>query len=331
MAATIKDISKRTGLSLGTVSNYLNGYKVKEKNQKLIEDAIEELDYKVNNLARGLRTNRSYLVAIVVPDLGLDFCIDMISAVSNTISKNGYNLVLCVLNGSEYDKVKFENLASQNIDGYIIMPPDETCHIKDSIDEISSMAPVIMVDREMESENDLISVTVNNEKAAFDAVNKLIDMGHEKIAIINSYNTISTANMRLKGYKKALKSRGISVNKDYIFEGKFSESNGYDSCKEALELEDPPTAFFTTSLSITKGVVKYLQSSEKYRYADFEVLGFDTESISDILSPKLNVVNQPVEDMGKFVGEKLIKLINEEEEYEPNNYIFDCELNFHDR
>lgn len=329
MAATIKDISKKTGLSLGTVSNYLNGYKVKEKNQKLIEDAIEQLDYKVNNLARGLRTNRSYLVAIVVPDLGLDFCIDMISAISNNISKNGYNLVLCVLNGSEYDKVKFENLASQNVDGYIIMPPDETLHIKDSIDAISSNTPVIMVDREMDCKNDLISVTVNNEKAAFDAVSRLIDMGHEKIAIINSYNTISTANMRLNGYERALESRGIAVVEDYIFEGKFSEANGYESCKKALELENPPTAFFTTSLSITKGVVKFLESSDKYRYEDYKVLGFDTESISDILNPKLDVVKQPVEEMGKFVGEKLIKLINGNEEYEPKKYVFDCELNFH--
>ena len=95
MAATIKDIAKKPGLGLATISSYLNGGNVREKNRLKIEEAIEELHYEVNEVARGLKTNRTKLIGILIPELNNIFCAEIITEVEDILRSHGYATMVC--------------------------------------------------------------------------------------------------------------------------------------------------------------------------------------------------------------------------------------------
>ena len=123
MATTIKDIAKKTGLGLATISSYLNGGNVREKNRILIEEAIEELHFEVNEIARGLKTNRTRLIGIIIPELNNPFFAEVVAEMEDILRNNGYATMLCDCRTDEKrEKEAIEFLKKRRVDGIISMP-----------------------------------------------------------------------------------------------------------------------------------------------------------------------------------------------------------------
>ena len=123
MAATIKDVAKYTGLSIATVSKYINGGRVLEKNKVLIDEAIRVLDFKINEMARGLKTNRSMTAGILIPSLENIFFTSIVSNVENILLQNGYSSIVCdYRENPELEKEKLDFLISKMVDGIIMVP-----------------------------------------------------------------------------------------------------------------------------------------------------------------------------------------------------------------
>ena len=97
MAATMKDLAKRTGLGLATISSYFNGGNVREKNRKKIEEAIEELHYEVNEVARNLKTNATKTIGVVIPELNNTFCAEIITGMEDILRNHGYATMICAV------------------------------------------------------------------------------------------------------------------------------------------------------------------------------------------------------------------------------------------
>ncbi len=124
MAVTIKDIAKKTGLGLATISSYLNGGNVREKNKVKIEAAIEELHFEVNEVARGLKTNRTKTIGIIIPELNNIFCAEIITEVEDVLRSRGYATMLCDCRTDEKrEEEAVEFLNKRRVDGLILMPP----------------------------------------------------------------------------------------------------------------------------------------------------------------------------------------------------------------
>ena len=127
MAATIKDIANHTGLGLATISAYLNSGNVREKNRAKIELAIKELNFEVNEVARGLKTNRTHTIGVVIPELNNIFCTEIITGMEDILRKKGYATIVCdCRTDKKLEREAVDFLYRKRVDGIINMPVDST-------------------------------------------------------------------------------------------------------------------------------------------------------------------------------------------------------------
>ena len=164
MGATMKDIARETGLGLATISSYLNGGNVREKNRIKIEEAIEKLHFEVNEVARGLKTNRTKTIGIILPELNNIFFSEIITAAEDLLRSHGYATMICDCRSDvkrEEDAAEF--LLHRRVDGLIMMPTGAEKKVFDRFRK--SGRPVVLIDRRMEN-GDCDCVLVDNEGAA---------------------------------------------------------------------------------------------------------------------------------------------------------------------
>ena len=182
MAATIRDIKNKTGLSLATISKYLNGGNVLPENRALIEDAIKELNYEVNEIARGLVKNKTRTVGILVYDIASFFSSNILHYLGKELRKNGYGMMICdSCNDENLEAENLKFLLSRKVDGIIILPVSVSANFLEPAKK--SGIPVVLVDRAFQDE-EFDCVCIDNRVAAYRAVDILIKNNHKKIAII---------------------------------------------------------------------------------------------------------------------------------------------------
>ena len=146
MGATIRDVAKKTGLSLGTISKYINGQPVRESNRVLIEQAIAELQFKPNKIAKGLRNSQTFSVAVLLPMLTSNFCTSMISTIESYLLPRGYSVIVCECHNDtqmELQKTKF--LLDRMVDGIILIPYDTSGRQIELIQK--NQTPLVVVDQ----------------------------------------------------------------------------------------------------------------------------------------------------------------------------------------
>ncbi len=149
MAATIKDIARATGLGLATISSYLNGGNVREKNRIKIQKAIEELHFEVNETARGLRTNLTRTVGVVIPELTMVFCAEIITAMEDILRNHGYATIVCdCRTDAKREREAVEFLVHKRVDGLINMPVDKTGEHLEAFRQTGK--PLVLIDRKLQ-------------------------------------------------------------------------------------------------------------------------------------------------------------------------------------
>lgn len=305
MAATIKDISKMTGLGLATISSYLNGGNVRDKNRVKIEEAIEKLHFEVNEVARGLKTNSTKTIGIIIPELNNTFCAEIITAMEDTLRKKGYATIICDCRTDvkrEEEAVEF--LMHKRVDGIVNMPVDTTgSHLKKFI---ASGKPVVLLDRRIAG-LDCDSIYVDNRTAAQKAVEECIISGHNRIGIIAGPDNIYTAQERLRGYKDALKKAGIAIDEKLIFHGSYTIEAGENGFSRLVRENPDMTALFIVNYELTVGAM--IEANEKnIRIPEqLSIVGFDNLSFARACKPQLTVVTQPTDKIGLKAAQLILQ------------------------
>lgn len=312
MSATIRDISRETGLSLATISKYLNGGNVLPENREKIEVAIEKLHYEVNQIARSLVTKKTNTIGVVVCSIKCSFNGTFLHYANHVLSEKGYGLLICDSGNDEkkeLQNIKF--LLNKKVDGIIIIPVSTKSDFLQLVRQ--EKVPIVLVDRKVE-DSFVDCVKVDNEKAALNAVNLLIKYQHKKIAVIYGAKE-STGMERYKGYRKALKEAGISNPISYQKKGKHSVEFGYESMKQLLRLKNPPTAVFMTNYELTLGAIMAVNESQNISCPkDISMIGFDDLILTDIAQPKMCVVIQPMKELSESAVDLLLKRIDGNQE-----------------
>ncbi len=188
--STIKDVARRTGLSLSTISKYLNGGNVREENRLAIDAAIEELDYSVNVFARSLKANRSMTIGVLLPTISSPFFGRVVAAMEPVLRRSGYECFVCSYDfDREQELKKLEFLARYHVDGIVYVPENVTAgEVRARVGAI----PVVLIDRSLD-QADYDTVVVDNLNAVYMAIELLIGRGHRRIGLIAGPQTISTA------------------------------------------------------------------------------------------------------------------------------------------
>ncbi|MEE0954859.1 MAG: LacI family DNA-binding transcriptional regulator [Eubacterium sp.] len=306
MASTIKDIRKMTGLSLATISKYLNGGNVLPENKKKIDEAVKQLDYHVNEVARSLVTRKSRSIGFVVNSLTSPFDSTLVSYADKVLRKAGYSLVICDSNYSslqEAENVQF--LAQKNIDGLLVLPVSDRPHFLDPMK--AKGIPVVTADRVIEGYD---SVITDNERIGRDAAEYLIRKGHRKISIIYPVNVV-TGTGRFRGFVDTLKKYGIELPSAYIKPGDETSDFAYKAIRELMRLPEPPTAVITTNYDLNLGAVMGINEAGLTIPDDISMIGVDNLLLPNLMRPALTYVIQPMQEIGETAAARLMELIEQ--------------------
>lgn len=298
MAATIKDIVRESGISLTTVSKYLNGKQVRKSSEEKIEAAIKALDYHVNLNARSLRTSKSMTVGVLVDDIRNVFYCNMIHRLSQELEKNNYSVIISETRDltEEFD-VKMEALIRRDVDGIVII----TTQIKaEQLEKFcATFSNIVVIDAVLGGLNCDFVVT-DNIAAAYCATEQLITAGHCRIATTRAPQNWFTAQERLLGYKRALTDYKIEIDESLIFDTGFDIQSGYDFMKwlaDRINEPNGPTAILIQSYLITTGFITALAEERIPLLKDLSAICIDYYDINVAYSPKLDSYKQQDDEL----------------------------------
>lgn len=315
MAATIKDIANLTGLGLATISSYLNGGNVREKNREKIEAAIRELNFEVNEVARGLKTNRTHTIGVVIPELNNIFCTQIITGMEDILRKKGYATIVCDCRtdkGLEQEAVDF--LYRKRVDGIINMPVDSTgAHLRQfALDK----KPIVIIDRKL-PQISCDSILVDNRDAAKKAVDILIKNGHRRIGMITGPQDVYTARERYLGYETALKEAKITVDPELVVHCDYTIRGAVSGAEAMLDAHPEVTALFAANYEMTMGTMIVLNERGIRIPEQMSVIGFDNREFARALHPTLTIITQPTEAIAERAAETILNRLEGDEKAGP--------------
>ena len=303
--ATIKDVAHMAGVSVSTVSKFINGGNVRPENVEPIRSAIAALDFRVNPFARSLKTQRSRYIGILLPSITAPFFGSVVDALDRKLREHGYHsLISCYGSspGMERDNLQF--LLGNGIDGLVYAPEDITADVFYELTANSGI-PVVQVDRKIQGvASD--TVLVDNTDAVYKAVSRLIDKGHKRIAIVTGSRSVFSARERLMGYISALSDHNILYDDSLVISASNEFATGYRGFNALMQLSNPPTAVFATNYDITLGLITAARERGVKIGQELDVFGFDCVEVCTMMQPPLPVVHQPEADIGRTAAQYLI-------------------------
>lgn len=306
--ATIKDVAKLAGVSVGTVSRYLNGAEIKDSNKLKVDEAVKVYNFKLNPIARTLKTNRTNTVGVVITNLSDIYTTTIIRSIEEELYSSGYNIIVCDSWGKhELELEKIDILLDKRVDGLILYPSREDIDYSSLL--VDKKLPMVIIDRKVNNSR-CDQVLTDNVNATYTATEWLINNNHRKIGIITGPKEIFTASERLKGYIRAHEDYNLELQSNYIYGGNFSEESGYEGVCHLMSQAEPPTAIISSNYYTTLGAVKAAYSLELKIPDELSLIGFDNIGVSSIARPSLSIIVQPMEELGKAAAQLLIKRIN---------------------
>ncbi len=319
MPATMKDISKKTGLAMATISKYLNGGNVLPENKILIDQAVEELQYEINEMARGLSKNQTKIVGVMVYDISSYFSSNVLHYIGVELRKHGYGMMICdSANDEELEKENLRFLVNRKVDGLLVIPVSVSGEfLKPAKQE---KVPIVLLDR-MVRDEDYDSVSIDNRAAAIRATNTMIQNHHEKIAIIGAKEA-DTGAERYKGYCEAMREAGLSIREEYIKLKTFSIEDGFQSMKELMALEEPPTAVFLSNYEVALGGIMALNEAKWSCPEDVSLFAMDDLLFTKVMQPNLWLTTQPIKELCENAVRLLLGRMNHENEGSPVRLCF---------
>lgn len=305
--ATISDVAQKADVSVATVSRVLNGSsRVSPETALRVRRAIAELDYRPNLLGRNLRRTKSERILVLLPNIANPFYAEIVKGIEDVANRNGYSIMLCNTDSDpEREKKHIRMLKGYLADGAILMASEMTC---EELTELSREVPIVQC-CEYRAGLTISHVSIDNEMAAYQAVNHLVGLGHRRIAFIGARNHFLSSALRKDGYIRALKEAGIAFDQVYCGYGDYSYKSGFRIMKQLLGLNLRPTAVFCVSDLMAIGAIRSAMEENLRIPRDLAVCGFDNIYFSSMFKPTLTTVSQPMYDLGCTAMEVLINII----------------------
>lgn len=311
MSASIKDVAREAGVSIATVSRVLNNVDVvNDDTKKKVLEAISKLGYRPNIIARSLKTQKTSTIGIIIPDISNQFYPEIVRGAEDVANIYSYNIILCNTDlDSERELEYLRILKEKMIDGVLYMSNSLEEDVLKLINELK--IPVVLIETK-DKESNFPSITIDNEKAAYDATMFLISKGFKDIVFVGTHpNAENALSKRYLGYEKALKESGINVNPDLVCFSGIKPQDGANVVATFLK-DKKFDAIFCISDELAMGVINELREQGLSVPEDVSVIGFDNIFSSSIYYPKLTTVSQPMYDMGSVGMRMLIKIINKQ-------------------
>lgn len=301
--STIKDVAKKAHVSVATVSRVINqkGY-VNSETKQLVLDAINELNYVPNELARSLFQKKSSIIAVIVPHLTSYYFAELLEIIESYTLNLNYRLMVCNSQDDPEKESKYLKIFDQyNIDGIILI---SNTHRIDDFKKLN--IPIVEIDHKLAE--DIPSIQSNNFLGGKIAAQKLINSGCKKIIHFRGPSDLVTVQERTKGFKSVLEKNSIH-NFSYDLDFKSPSASDIENViKSNLDCD----GVFCDSDYIAILAIQAIQRAKKRIPEDIQVIGFDDIEMANVLRPKLTTISQSRKEIGEYAVSALMKLINKE-------------------
>ena len=311
--ATIKDVAKLAEVSVSAVSRVMNGYTdIGEKTKLRIRNAIEELDYSPNIVARKLSQKNSKTIGLLLANFeksdGRDGLLyQIMSGVYKAGQVLGYEVIAITGDSTTQAKNNFNKFCNEHkLAGVVIQGLSSTDPYFEQIR--NSKYPSVGIDMNGPTEK-FSCIGVDNEKASEEAVDLLIKNGYKNIGMYNGSQTAVVSKQRLNGYLNSLKKNNIKYNKDYVIDCSFSEETAYKKSKHFLSKNKKIDAVFCASDLMAIGLMKYCKKNKIKIPKNLGVIGFDDIVLCTYTTPKLSTVQQDMFKTGYKAVQQLIDMV----------------------
>ena len=310
---TLKDVAFKVGVHSSTVSRVLNPATkdmVTEEIANKILSTVAEMGYRPNTFAQSLKTNRSYTVGVMVPDLTNPSFALIIKGIDNMLEAHGYSVIVAnTYNLEEKQKSTLEKFRERHVDGLIIATAKRKEELID--DCIREGTPFVQAVRASENIN-VCSVVSDELIGGNMVISHLAHLGHKEIAYIAGPQFISTGFARYQGFLQGMKNAGLDVDQELtIFCDTFSEEEGRNAASKLLALDKKITAVYVGNDIMALGAYDELEARGIKCGKDISVVGFDDMPFADKFNPPLTTVHTPMVNIGTEAARILIDKIND--------------------
>jgi DNA-binding LacI/PurR family transcriptional regulator len=307
---SIASVAQRVGVSVATVSRVLNGHaNVRSETRERVLAEIEASGYRVNELARNLRTAESRLLLTMVPDFGNPFYAEIVRGIDALARQHGYFMLLCDTGADEgRERSYFDLLRRRRADGAICLDPATVQHaLLSEFAAYPAMLPWVAC-CEFDPAAGVPYVGIDNYRAAGDAVRHLIARGCRRIALINSDEQYLYARQRRDGYRDALADAGLDVRDAWRVNVHCLDYGAGAQAAAALMAQTPaPDAIFAVSDTLAVGVINGLRGAGRRVPDDVAVVGFDDLALAAQIDPPLTTIAQPMRELGETAARLLLQ------------------------
>lgn len=313
----MSDIARAANVSTTTVSHVLNESRfVREETRVRVLEAIADLGYRPNAMARGLRRKESQTIGFIVPDLANPFFAEIGKGLEQASFENGYNVIFSHTNGVPASERKvLSSLLEKQVDGIVVASTDPS---PDRIIELSgSRVPAVLVDRDCEGFRGDI-VLSDNASGGKQVVEHLVSLGHSRIACVAaSAASRPSALGRLSGFKSAMERAGLDYEDHVLIAERVGSvtgseiRDGYLATKALLARPMPPTAIFMTNDLMAIGALRAVVERGMRVPDDLSIAGFDDIALAQYTNPSLTTVVQPRQETGRIAARLLMQRIKD--------------------
>lgn len=312
MPVTLRDIARKTGYSVTTVSRALNDYDdVNAETKRTIRRTAQRLGYHPNVTAQNLQRQRTGTLGLIIPTteprFADPFFLEFLAGLGNEASARGYDLLVSTRAPGPDEIDAYRRLVrGKRVDGLAVV---RTRRQDPRIAYLTAEHIPFVAFGRTEDDNDFPYVDENGRAGISQATRHLIDQGHRRIGFIAADQAFTFATQRLAGYVETLEINGLPADPSLIVEGGLSQRSGRQAARQLLDLAEPPSAIVATNDLMALGAMAAVHAAGLVVGQDVAVTGFDDIPLAEHSHPPLTTLRQPIHDIGTLVGRMLIDII----------------------
>jgi len=319
---TVKDIAKRLQMSISTVSRALTGHRdVSPETKALVLEMATQLNYSPNHAARSLRTNRTHILGLVVPEVSKHFFSNVLSGIQEYASSVHYSIVICQsLESYSSEQNHLLQLMAARVDGILISASNETSSCEHLQKLLERNIPIVMFDRVLE-DLPVSKVVVDDQKASFQAVEYLIKTGCTRIAFVGGLSGLYVSKEREAGYRQAHALHGLPIDEELIIHCNNLNRSPREEVTKLLQRTNRLDAIFCLNDPIAIEVMQVVKEWNLKIPEEVSLIGFTNEPTSYYIEPSLTTVSQPAYEMGKTAVSLLIEQLENPKTFQPSSVV----------
>jgi LacI family transcriptional regulator len=305
----MREVAEKAGVSIKTVSRVVNNQQeISETTRQQVRAVIDELGYRPNLIARGLVTQRTHTIGLVVNDITNPFFPEVARGVLDTARAKDFNIFLCNSDDDpEEEKQTLQTLSDQNVDGIIIFP----C-LQENIRAFAELhRPFVVINNQLEHPH-VSAVITNNYEGAKLAVEHLIERGHTEIAMLSGKPAVNSKRMR--GFEDGMQNRGLTPITHYILSGPPTFDRGYESARQLLTQYPHITAIFAYNDLLATGAIQACKHLGRRVPEDCAIVGFDDIHMASLVDPPLTTVRINKYQLGQTAMERMVAMLETPQE-----------------